>query len=599
MKILGVSLGHDASVSLVIDGVLITAISAERIKKVKKTPYIDWEVLEYVLKPQGLTIQDIDLISIGAYSRDSVGFIKPYFPDNMMHTWPFGNHPPGFRAIEGNCRYVEGFGYDVFVNNQFYPPITDYTAEDFVHCNVVIDDKIVKPGIILNHHLAHAASVHYTSNFDKSLVFSLDASGIQGQNSSAYFYGDGVRLNYLGSPDVMIGTFYNCMTELLSYGPGLTKAGTLMGAASYGRPNDVALNDWEYFSTPMHLREDKSDDVVWNLNAASKLTKQPYIKLRHYDSEDWKIYKDRISNWTYGGFMITPSELSDTPQVFNYAASVQYVFEQTVLKYVDKLYEENKHLGVENLCLVGGSFLNCTANYKVLKNMKFKNLYIYPACGDDGTSVGAALWASYNFSSEPKQKFFSFDIAYTGNFYNDLESGIDYDESVIAKLLSESKIVAWFDGNSEFGPRALGHRSFLANPTDPRIKDILNSRVKHREWFRPFAPIVLWEKTFEWFDLEVESPYMLFTCPVKQHWRVPGITHVDGTARVQTLKKEMNSKLYSLIEKLESLTGVPIVLNTSLNVNGQPIVETPEDAYKLFETSDIDAIVINNKMFLK
>jgi carbamoyltransferase len=123
--------------------------------------------------------------------------------------------------------------------------------------------------------------------------------------------------------------------------------------------------------------------------------------------------------------------------------------------------------------------------------------------------------------------------------------------------------------------------------------------VKHREWFRPFAPIVLWEKTFEWFDLEVESPYMLFTCPVKQPWRVPGITHVDGTARVQTLKKEMNSKLYSLIEKLELLTGVPMVLNTSLNVNGQPIVETPEDAYKLFETSDIDAIVINNKMFLK
>ena len=280
MKILGVSLGHDASVCLVIDGILITAISAERIKKIKKTPYIDWEVLQYVLNPQGLTIQDIDLISIGAYSRDSVGFIKPYFPQDKMHTWPFGNHPPGFNALDGYCRFVDGFGYDVFVNNQFYPPITDYTAEDFVHCNVVIDDKIVKPGIVLNHHLAHAASVHYTSNFDKSLVFSLDASGIQGQNSSAYFYGEGIRLNYLGSPDTMIGTFYNCMTELLSYGPGLTKAGTLMGASSYGRPNEVAINDWEYFAKPMHLREEKSDDVIWNLNAASRLTKQPYIKLR-------------------------------------------------------------------------------------------------------------------------------------------------------------------------------------------------------------------------------------------------------------------------------------------------------------------------------
>ena len=187
MKILGFSLGHDASVCLVIDGTLITSISAERIKKIKKTPFIDWDVLNYILNPQGLTIDDIDFVTIGSYSRDSVGFVKPYFPQDKMSYWPFGNHPPGFNAIEGHCRFVEGFGYDVFVNNQFYPPITDYTAEDFIHCNVVIDDRIVKPGIIVNHHLAHAASVHYTSNFDETLILSLDASGIQGPNSSAYF----------------------------------------------------------------------------------------------------------------------------------------------------------------------------------------------------------------------------------------------------------------------------------------------------------------------------------------------------------------------------------------------------------------------------
>jgi carbamoyltransferase len=599
MKVLGVSLGHDASVCLVIDGILVTAISAERIKKVKKTPYIDWEVLNYILNPQGLTIDDIDLISIGAYSRDSVGFIKPYFPTDKMHNWPFGNHSPRFDSLKGYSDYVDGVGWDVFVNNQFYPPLTDYMTEDFVPCNVLIDNIIVKPGIILNHHLAHAASVHYTSNFEKSLIFSLDASGIQGPNSSAYFYGENHRLNYLGSPDTMIGTFYNCMTELLSYGPGLTKAGTLMGAASYGKPNEVAINDWEYFAQPMHLRKELTDDVIWNLNAASRLTKKPYKKLRYFSSEDWAIYKDRLSNWTYGGYMITPKEISDTPEVFNYAASVQYVFEKTVLKYVDELYNNNKHLEVDNLCLVGGSFLNCTANYKVLKNMKFKNLFIYPACGDDGTSVGAALWASYNYADEPIQKFQKVDLAYTGNFYDDLEDGIPYDESIIAEMLSQSKIVAWFDGNSEFGPRALGHRSFLANPADPKMKDILNKRVKNREWFRPFAPIVLKEKTFEWFDLEVESPYMLYTCPVKQPWRIPSVTHIDGTARVQTLDYNTNPKLYSLIQKFESLTGVPIILNTSLNVNGQPIVETPNDAIELFEKSDIDAIVINNKMFLK
>jgi carbamoyltransferase len=372
-----------------------------------------------------------------------------------------------------------------------------------------------------------------------------------------------------------------------------------MGAASYGRPNKVALDEWEYFATPMHLRDEQMDDVTWNVNAASKLTQKPYTKLRFYNADDWKIYKDRLSNWTYGGYIITPSEISDTPEVFNLASSVQYVFEQSVIKYVNKLYEDHKHLGVENLCLVGGSFLNCTANYKVLKNMKFKNLFIYPACGDDGTSVGAALWASYNFYDEPRQNFRKIDLAYTGNFYDDLDTGLPYDENVIATMLSESKIVAWFDGNSEFGPRALGHRSFLANPTDPKMKDILNERVKHREWFRPFAPIVLKEKSFEWFDLEVESPYMLFTCPVKQPWRIPSVTHIDGTARVQTLDKDTNPKLYSLIQNFESITGVPIILNTSLNVNGQPIVETPSDALMLYENSDIDAIVINNKMFIK
>jgi carbamoyltransferase len=599
MKILGVSLGHDASLALVIDGVLITAISAERIKKIKKTPYIDWEVIDYVLHPNGLTIDDIDLISIGAYSRDSVGFITPYYPEDKMFAWPFGNLNPKFNSLRGDTNFIDGAGYDVFVNNQFYPPLTDYTAEDFVYCNVLIDGKVVKPGIIVNHHMAHASSVHYTSNFDKSLIFSLDASGIKGNNCSAFIQGDGNRLNYLGSPDCMIGNFYNCMTELLSYGPGLTKAGTLMGAASYGKPNEVALNDWEWFATPMHNRPTLEDDVTWNVNAASKLTQKPYTKLRSNDANDWEIYKNRTYNWTYGNYIISESEKSDTPEVFNMAASVQYVFEKTVLKYIDELYDNFKHLDIENLCLVGGSFLNCTANYKVLKNMKFKNLFIYPACGDDGTSVGAALYASYYFYDETRQKFNPVDLAYCGNFYQDLEVGLDYDEDTIAKMLSDSKIVAWFDGNSEFGPRALGHRSFLANPTDPKIKDILNKRVKHREWFRPFAPIVLKEKTIEWFDIDVESPFMLFTCPVKQPWRVPGITHVDGTARVQTLSKDTNSKLYSLIEKFESYTGVPIVLNTSLNVNGQPIVETPEDALKLFESSDIDAIVINNKMFIK
>jgi carbamoyltransferase len=200
---------------------------------------------------------------------------------------------------------------------------------------------------------------------------------------------------------------------------------------------------------------------------------------------------------------------------------------------------------------------------------------------------------------EPRVPLTPAECAYTGIEYPDINEGIPYDKKVIAKMLADSKIIAWFDGGSEFGPRALGHRSFLANPCDPKMKDVLNSRVKHREWFRPFAPIVVKERVMDWFDIPVESPYMLYTAPVKQPWKVPSITHIDGTARVQTLDREMNEKVYDLILELEKHTGVPIVLNTSLNVNGQPIVETPQEALDLFHNSDIDAIVINNRMLIK
>jgi len=166
-------------------------------------------------------------------------------------------------------------------------------------------------------------------------------------------------------------------------------------------------------------------------------------------------------------------------------------------------------------------------------------------------------------------------------------------------MISESKIIAWYQGRSEFGPRALGNRSFIANPADPNMKDILNSRVKFREWFRPFAPSVIEEFCQDYFDIDVPSPFMLYTCPVKNRELVPSITHIDGTARVQTVNKEDNPKYYELIKEVEKYTGIPMVLNTSLNINGQPIVESIEEALDLFEQSDIDGIVINNRMLLK
>lgn len=600
MKILGLSIGHDSSACLVIDGKLISAISSERIDRIKKSSSLSWDVIDYILKPHGLTIHDIDSVAVGSYSRVSSDFVRLFYREDDMYEYPFNKTHPRFNSLDPNNFYVEGLGFEIFDNNHFYSPhSTDYCQKNFMTCNVLFDNDIVKEGIIVNHHLAHAASVFYTSGLERAAIFSVDASGIEGTNSSAYFIGSGRDITYVGSPELMVGTLYNAMTEILNYGSGLFKAGTMMGAASYGKPSKKIIKNWEKLVQPYSSRFPKLDDHSFNIWAASYITGKPIKHLYYFRDEDAPYFENRSTNWQFINYMIEGNEKMDSQENFNYAASTQYVLERAIIKYVNKLYDLTEDIHDGNLCLVGGTILNCTSNYKTLNEMKFKNLHLYPATSDDGNCVGAALYQSVSLNGDGLKYHSTAEICYTGNEYPDLPNGLNYDEELIAQMLSESKIVAWFQGGSEFGPRALGHRSFLANPTDPKMKDILNRRVKHREWFRPFAPIVLKERCSEWFDISVDSPYMLYTCPVKQPWLIPSVTHVDGTARVQTLDIETNEKLYNLIKRFEVFTGVPVILNTSLNVNGQPIVETPQEALELFHSSDIDAIVIDNKMFIK
>tara|TARA_R100000541_G_scaffold59167_1_gene72143 strand:- start:962 stop:1591 length:630 start_codon:yes stop_codon:yes gene_type:complete len=203
--------------------------------------------------------------------------------------------------------------------------------------------------------------------------------------------------------------------------------------------------------------------------------------------------------------------------------------------------------------------------------------------------------------NHPREKYTTAQLAYTGvNWYDKhLEDGVDLDLDVVAKYLNDNKIVCWYDGASENGPRALGHRSFLASPKNNSMKDKMNARVKFREWYRPFAPIVLAEKAQEWFVMDFETPYMLHTVPCKKPFDIPAAVHIDNSARVQTLTKDHNEKLYTLIERFEAVSGVPILINTSLNVKGEPIVESPTDAMDLFKRSDVDVLVINNRMWIK
>ena len=271
--------------------------------------------------------------------------------------------------------------------------------------------------------------------------------------------------------------------------------------------------------------------------------------------------------------------------------------------------------GAKNLCMAGGVALNCVANGRVAREAGFENVWIQPAAGDDGIAIGCAYYGWLEILKQ--RRSFVMDHSYVGRRYSDQDAAKELQKFLVriqveakhsdnvcrdtAKLLAEQKVIGWFQDRSEFGPRALGNRSLIADPRKPEMKDILNSRVKHRQAFRPFAPIVLAERMKEIFEGEEDSPFMLIAKPVRPAWRdkIPAIVHVDGTARVQTVREATNPMLYRLLKEFEALTGVPVLINTSFNIKGEPIVETPQDAVNCFLTTGVDHLVIHDTIVSK
>jgi carbamoyltransferase len=271
--------------------------------------------------------------------------------------------------------------------------------------------------------------------------------------------------------------------------------------------------------------------------------------------------------------------------------------------------------GAKNLCIAGGVALNCVANGRIAREAGFENVWIQPAAGDDGIAIGCAAYGQIEVLKQPRS--FVMKQSYVGKPYADRDIEDSTKKFLVriqtttvrsddicrdtAKLLAEQRVIGWFQGGSEFGPRALGNRSLLADPRKAEMKDILNSRVKHRQPFRPFAPIVLAERAKEIFEGEEDSPFMLIAKPVRREWRdrIPAIVHVDGTARVQTVSQDTNPVLYRLLKEFEALTGVPVLINTSFNVKGEPIVETPRDAMICFLTTGIDNLVLHDTLISK
>lgn len=551
--ILGLNLGHDRSACLLKNGEIFVAIEEERLDRIKH----------------------------------SVGYITGGYFNTLVKEIPL-------RSIT-YCLETAGIGLDdlsLVVGNC---PANDMSIALIKQMLPIKDKSKIIQLPNPSHHLAHAYNSYYASGFEESAVFVSDGMGsfISGDTSKmeaeSMFWVKNGEFERVGGrvinpeTDLSLGLFYNYVTTrigfITKYGKegfgefncgGIPEAGKTMGLSPFGEENEK----W-----PRVVETNENGEVKISykkLVQTFELTKM----LSQVEDSGLKYENKYYMNWAY---------------------KVQCELEETAIHMLNKLYEKT---GTKNLCLSGGVFLNSVLNYRIIKETPFENVYVFPAVNDAGIAVGCAYYGHYMESSKrsnPARKRVE-QVGFGKEYSEDhikklLESKkVEYrrtDSAEVARMVHEGKIVALFEGRSEFGPRALGHRSILASAQIPDMKDILNKRVKFRELFRPFAPVVICEDLSKYFELDFHSPYMLFVAPVKEQWRsvIPSVTHVDGTARLQTVKEEAGV-LHEILTAYKELTGIGIILNTSFNVAGQPIVESPEEALETFLSTDIDNLVL-------
>lgn len=545
---IGIHIGHDRSVSLVENGVLAGHLAEERIDRVKHSSSVSFprRSLDALLRDFNCQIDEVDAFAI---------------------TYAFVD----MRKLGSSL-------------------IEDFKAE------FGLPDANV---FCLGHHLAHAYSAFFTSPFHEATVIVADGAGdLSGEvleAETAYYasakgvapiwerrqdiptsYGDRrnfFRLPYMADIDrgkrISFGRKYEQFTYALGFGWG--QSGKTMGLAAWGKP---------MFPPPV-----------------SALT-PPEFQLSMSDMLEELDRVREASGTSYGLFMRRHGK--------DIAATIQGAVEEMMVAVCRHLHDLHP---TDNLCLAGGLFLNCVMNHRIIRETAFKNIHIVPACGDDGQSIGAAFYAYEQVRQLPIPVLTS---PYLGPTYDarNIRSAVEAaglghkakpmgEESAInaiVRLVKDGKTVGLLRGRSEMGPRALGHRSILASPATAAMRDHVNRYVKHREDFRPLAPMVRWEDQFAIFDLAVPSPHMLLTAQVRAEWRdrIPAVTHIDGSARVQAVRQEDEPFLHRLLTVLNDITGVPVLLNTSLNGRGEPIVETPTDALAMFLRSNLDAIMIEN-----
>lgn len=466
-----------------------------------------------------------------------------------------------------------------------------------------------------NHHLYHAASAFYGSPFQEAAVLIVDGQGpdFGGRASTSLWKGEGESLKLVESPYLTdgiftpqsIGHFYTAIGALSGM-QELHEEGKTMGLAPYGEPSKYI----EFFRRFARTNDDGSYYIDPNFVLAV------FGNTFGPSQFGWKPQPPEIQAIWDEFMQLRGKDLRKKGEDVNkddmdIAFAGQMILEEIMLGLAKRAKEMT---GSNKLCLAGGVALNSVVNGKILKSGLFDEIYVFPAAGDDGQAIGKLM---VDIKEQKLPVDTQIDVAYLGPVYSEtqIETAIASVSAQIERIklegenlyrevagrIASGKVIGWFNGGSELGPRALGHRSILADPRNPNMRDYINFEVKHREWYRPFAPVIIEELTSEYFDLSIPSPFMLIVADVlaeKQNV-IPAVTHVDGTARVQTIRQDQDERYYRLVEEFGRQTGVPVLLNTSFNGRGEPIVETPEDAIRSFLGMKLDALVMGDNLIVK
>ena len=569
MIIVGINAYHaDASAAIFVNGTMIAAIEEERFTRVKHWAGFPKLAIEFCLKEAGISYNEVDFFAIG---RDP----KAKMFQKFLYV---AKHPGGsFTAIRDrlyNRRKVASVAEELAM-------ISGLPVENFNH-------KVKN----IEHHRSHLASAFFASPFEDAACLSIDGSGDFSTTMTGIGSGNNIKVLKSVNFPHSIGIFYTAFTQLLGY-PHYGDEYKLMGMAPYGEPKYTdALHD------VIHL----TDDGLFKLNLAyfRKGTSGVITYGDDHIPEVAPMYSAYLIK-KFGAPRTKEEPLSQYHK--DLAASVQKMTETVIFHILNHLH---KVTGLDSVCIAGGVAQNSVANGKITRHTPFKNVYIPSAGHDAGISMGAALFVQHQQKQLTRQAIYS---AYTGSrFTNEIikkileTKGIAYtqlnDEKIydrVTDCLISGGIVGWMNGRSEFGPRALGARSILADPRRSDAKEILNSKIKRRESFRPFAPSILIEYVTEYFEIDEPVPFMEKVFPVKKEKQaiIPAVTHVDGTGRLQTVDKNISPKYYALIEAFRKKTGIPVLLNTSFNEN-EPIVNSPEEALACYLRTDMDMLVMEN-----